>query len=599
MATTHVFWATLLLSGCAHRSKDAQCLDADDDGFYADTGCVDTAAGFLDEADCNDSNAHINPVEPDVVDAHGTDQNCDGADGVDQDGDACPSVGSGGDDCDDAEPARWGANCAVEDCTDAAVNLCDTTEVDAMRVCGWGADASLADADARLEGESRGDTAGFSLAWAGDMNGDGVDDLAVGARFWPAGTPDGRVYLIAGGASRLTDGQLIDVASALVDGAPGTAFGHALAAPGDTDGDGIDDLLVSASSYNDSDGSIAANGATYVIPGSSDLGAGLDDALMVRGVLGATCRAGYSLSPAGDVDADGRADVLLGAPEGTADPCVEQGMEGAAWLILGSELVECPASEGGCTLGAHPLAGEDASDFGMGLAAGDLDGDGERDLLIGASDSDEGAGEIYVVPASTVLDGVSTLTSAERLYAGQRGSSLGGRLVSGVDLDRDGYDDVVSSADALDADQATQGAVLILYGSPLAVVAEVTTLLGEGSKTGPGTAISILDDADGDARPDLAVGAPCVGEDLTTEGKECQGATYVVFGSDISPGTAYLSSFTRFLGESSPDHAGFSVSGQGDGDGDGYSDLLIGAHAFDAADDKGRGAAYLIYGGGY
>jgi hypothetical protein len=193
----------------------------------------------------------------------------------------------------------------------------------------------LSSAAYKLVGESSDDTAGYSVSSAGDVDGDGLDDVLVGALGDDDGGSDaGAAYIILG--SSLGTSSTIDLFNAdykLVGESSGDRVGWSVSSAGDVDGDGLDDVLVGA--LADDDGGHYA-GAAYIILGSSLGTSSTIDLFNADYKLvgeGSGERAGQSVSSAGDVDGDGLGDVLVGAHfynEGgsTTSPT------GAAYLIL-------------------------------------------------------------------------------------------------------------------------------------------------------------------------------------------------------------------------------------------------------------------------
>jgi hypothetical protein len=252
---------------------------------------------------------------------------------------------------------------------------------------------SLTDARARLQGGTSYDYAGWSVAAAGDPDGDGAPDLLVGAIGQDTGASmAGAVYLLPAslsGTVALSSATARLWGESAYDGA-----GVSLCGLGDQDGDGLDDLLVGAwqgASYGSSSGS--GRGVVYVLNGPVDGAFSL--ALAEARILGRVDLdyAGFSVACPGDLDGDGRADLLLGA-YGAATGALDGGL---AALFVGP--FEGSMDLGAAQVRAYATANEDDAGYSVS-GSGDFDGDGIPDLLVGAIREDSAAtnaGAAYVL----------------------------------------------------------------------------------------------------------------------------------------------------------------------------------------------------------
>jgi len=259
---------------------------------------------------------------------------------------------------------------------------------------GWALDQELTDADVVFGGENVDDEAGWSLDGAGDVDGDGIDDMVISAMYW--GINQGKVYLVLGVPGGW--GASVPLASAdatFLGTATGDAAGRSLAGAGDVDGDGYDDILVSA--YNDPGGD---TGIVYLIHGQPG-GWALDVPLASAGgsIVGdmADDWLGYALDGVGDVNGDGLADILMTAPysdefaEGAGTSYVFLGRAGGFGALT-------PASDANAWYLGHSY-----NDWmgRQGARAGDVNGDGFDDLLVGCNQDDgyaRNAGIVVLVP---------------------------------------------------------------------------------------------------------------------------------------------------------------------------------------------------------
>jgi hypothetical protein len=223
--------------------------------------------------------------------------------------------------------------------------------------------------------------------------------------------------------------------------------------------------------------------------------------------------------------------------------------------------------------------------------APDVDGDGLDDVLVG----DSAADTAWLVYAG--LPGDLDLALADAVFTAQSTGDQAGAAVAGAgDVDGDGHGDVLVGAPSRGAAGSTSGAAYLLTwtagaGLPGGSLAGATSIFtGEDAADRAGTTVAGPGDVDGDGRDDLLVGAP-----YDETGGTTAGAAYLVYGASAAAGTTSLSAAdARFLGESAGDEAGAAVGGVGDLDGDGVADLAFGAPGTGSA----AGTVYFVLGGG-
>ncbi len=314
----------------------------------------------------------------------------------------------------------------------------------------------LANADVALYGRDKYAHLGAMVAAAGDMNGDGLADLLLGSHLAGGTAYSGEVYVVHGPVDVPTGSRISDVADGMVFADGANALGKALAGAGDVDGDGLDDVVVAAP-LDEVNGPYA--GAVYVIAGPMPLDVVVSDGAIaaLRGRAGDS--AGTWVAGAGDTNADGYADVLVGAhkdPSGGVDA-------GAAHLLTGPLTTSGDLADLAVTItGAAP---NDKLGF-MLDAAGDVDGDGAGDLVFGAPQSSLGAtfgGAAYLVPGPVEGSG-SVVELAMRALAGTEEMAMFGFVAGGGDLTGDGVPDVLSAAPFAGD---ISGAVYLFSGSTL------------------------------------------------------------------------------------------------------------------------------------
>jgi Ca2+-binding RTX toxin-like protein len=403
---------------------------------------------------------------------------------------------------------------------------------------GFGANLNLSTLDGttgfQISGEAQYDGAGISVSSAGDVNGDGFDDLIVGANGAdPNGNPNsGAAYVVFGKAGVFDP----NINLSALNGTNGFRIsgevewdqaGNSVSSAGDVNGDGFDDVIVGAQ-YADPNGS--SSGAAYVVFGKAGGFSATIDLSTLNGTTGfqisgeaAFDYAGYSVSFAGDVNGDGIDDLIVGTAGGITS-C-------EAYVIFGnaggfSANLDLSTLNG--TTGFQISLEEWGSNLGLSVsAAGDVNGDGYDDIIVG----DYGTGAAFVVFGKagefSVSFDLSTLKGTTGFQISGDGEGYLGRSVSAAgDVNDDGYDDLIVGAPG-NRYEYDSGAAYIIYGKQTAPTSGADTLTGtNGKETILGLAgDDVLSGRDGNDRLDGGAGA-----DRLTGGRGND--TYVTDGED-------------------------------------------------------------------
>jgi len=437
------------------------------------------------------------------------------------------------------------------------------------KTSGWAASLSLGALNGtngfRLDGISDGNQTGTSVASAGDVNKDGIADLIIGA---PGTAPGGNqaagsAYVVFGktgtwGASFALS-SLNGANGFRLDGtAAGNQTGASVASAGDVNRDGFADLIFGAAFADRPAGENA--GAAYVVFGKDTgwtpaVGLGNVSGFTISGVE-AQSNLGVSVASAGDVNGDGYADVIVGAPYVTVAGLINVGR---SYVVFGkaswTSQPDLSALDGSNGFRVTGVAASDRSGASVG-SAGDVNGDGFADIIIGADGADPGGNPS--AGSSYVLFG---------LASGWTGSLALGSLngVNGFRLD------------------------------------------GVVPQDAAGLSVAAAGDVNGDGYGDLFIGARLA----NPAGRPIAGSGFVVYGrAGGFPAALPLASLDgsngfRIDGVARGDLAGYGVASAADLNGDGFGDLIIGAPFAgpiigspfgDPGDNRGAGSAYVIFG---
>jgi hypothetical protein len=503
---------------------------------------------------------------------------------------------------------------------------------------------SLADLDGsdgfRLDGQVSSERAGRSISSAGDVNGDGFDDLLIASYHEDAinayESELGAVYVVFGKA----DGWTSDIDLASLDGTDGFRldgpavdtgsffFNFArfeVSSAGDVNGDGFDDVIVGG--FFDDD----RNGASFVIFGKADGWTAEVSIDSLDGTNGFRLEgvapydyAGFAVSSAGDINGDGFDDLIVGAPD--ADPNAVH-RAGSAYVIFGKadgawapsmSLADLDGTNGFRMDGTnvYDWLGTSVSD------AGDVNGDGFDDFIVADSPvtqvGTDGLGSAFVIFGKSeawdpVFD-LSTLdgTNGFRLDAVNPSGEPPLIVSSAGDLNGDGIDDLVigASGDSPNGD-VIAGSTYVIFGKTGAWDPVITLdtldgtngfrLDGGGSSYAlSGYSVSSAGDVNGDGFDDLIVDVP-----RAEYGGINSGSTYILYGkAGAWDPTMNLSSLdgTNGFRIDRPDEFGFPdgrATAAGDVNGDGFDDIFVSKGGADPDGVYNAGSSYVLFGGDF
>ncbi|HEX5682865.1 MAG TPA: hypothetical protein VFY73_02420 [Ideonella sp.] len=435
------------------------------------------------------------------------------------------------------------------------------------------------------------DGSGFSVAGAGDVNGDGLADLVVGA---PAGDLPGRCFVVFGktGTGRV---DLAAVAAGsggfVINGrAPRDLTGISVAGAGDVNGDGLADLIVGASWEGPAGRSYVVFGQTGTTPIDLSAVAEGNGGFAINGEFDGD-ESGRGVAGAGDVDGDGLADLIVGARYGDTPGGDSAGRSYVVLGKAGTEPVELSAISAGT--GGFVINGDMAVGLsGISVAgAGDVNGDGLADLLVGASGDFPGShavGRSYVVfgktdTAAVELSAISAGVGGFVMIGKRAGDYSGGSVAGAGDVNGDGLADLlIGAAESDPPGRFTAGRSYVVYGRTetsaiqLSAIAGGTggfVINGQSAMDLSGRSVAGAGDVNGDGLADLIVGAP---------GNSAPGRSYVIFGSTTG---AFIDTEVDQLGGACDD----TLTGSS------KTDVLVGGAGNDT--HLGNGGADVLYGG--
>lgn len=450
-------------------------------------------------------------------------------------------------------------------------------------------------------GNQVGQHLGFSVAGVGDVNGDGRSDVVVGG----PGGGTGRAWGYLGTASGLGNASWSPAGTQ-----SGEAFGNNVAAAGDENGDGYADVLIGAPGY-DAAGKVDAGRLFIYSGGPSGFGASSTTAEGAN----AGDQLGLEVSGAGDINGDGKADALIGGNGASAGVRYGRGTYPAEPDDFSAAVAETTAGVGDVdgdgfadaafgdpwannNSGTATLAnggpifppnaaidgtltdGDATSQFGNAVSdAGDVNGDGYSDLLVGANQRGGGVGKAFLYFGNDALP-----TQPIWSDPGSQVNAHFGSAFAGCDFDNDGYSDIAVSQPERDVDQVDEGRVVLYYGGAAGISAGPFTISADQADARFGTALA-AGDVNGDGYCDLAVGAP-----LHDNGQTDEGRVYIYRGAS----TRLASTPTQTLENNVAGSLFGSALSVGDATRDGRKDLAVGAKGYSSG-QAGEGRVYVYF----
>ncbi|MBK9227381.1 MAG: FG-GAP repeat protein [Ignavibacteria bacterium] len=395
---------------------------------------------------------------------------------------------------------------------------------------------------------------GSSVTSAGDVNGDGYSDFAVG--YWLNSTGsfslNGSVYVYFGGT------LLDNVADVIIPGiASNDRLGNDVSCAGDVNGDGYSDLIAGAFTSNNGTGRafIFYGGASMnTVPDVTITGEEIADFL------------GQSVTGVGDMNGDGYDDVLVGAYRNS-----ETGQDaGKAYLFYGGNSMN--------NIADNQFSGTYGSFLGNSLSsAGDFNNDGYQDFIIGAYQDGIYVGKAILYTNTTSLTQISMIN-----FPGyQPNIRMGWSVSDAGDLNGDGFDDIVAGMSNAVSGQPAK----VFFGGRFMDNISDVSLFGSPFVS---YRVASAGDVNNDGYDDIITADP-----FNITGEIDAGAAFIFLGGQNMSGVPYITLY----GTSAGDNFGYAISSAGDVNNDGYGDVIVGAPFNDGNEMSDAGAAYIFYGG--
>ncbi len=450
-------------------------------------------------------------------------------------------------------------------------------------------------------GEGGEDHAGYSVACGGDINEDGYNDILIGAPGNDElATRAGQTYMLFG--NDLGFSQNMDLASSdasFFGSSTSSQAGRYVCSAGDVNGDGFDDFLIGAP--DDPTVAIQAGKVYLYLGKSSGWGMDTSDSTATTRFLGETNNQfiGYSLSGGGDVNGDGYDDFLIGslsAISNNAKAYLFFGKE-SGWpstiTISDADVTFSPEISDDYLGRAVCIAG-DLNDDGLDDMVLGANGNDEGGNY---------AGQTYIIFGRTSgWSSTFGVSDADASFIGEDADDRSGRWVARAgDVNGDGFDDFLIGAPWDDDNEIEAGQTYLILGKSIGWSMDTdlsnadASFLGESAGDRSGSVISCAGDFNGDGYDDFMIGAP-----LNSENGAGAGKVYMIFGRETEwqSNTQLSSADISFVGEYSGDHAGNSLADVGDVNNDGSDDIMIGAY-YNHDNGYQSGKVYLVSDKGY